>query len=58
MVMRVWEDEGSKGLAVIVRIEAFALLRKQADFHLVLYYVRIVMKLLNQKAIRVYGCDD
>lgn len=56
--MRVWEDEGSKGLAVIVRIEAFALLRKQADFHLVLYYVRIVMKLLNQKAIRVYGCDD
>ncbi len=36
----------------------FHLLRKQADFHLVLYYEEVVMKLLNQKAIRVYECEE
>ena len=51
MAMWVWEDEQSKCLVVMTRIEVITLLRKQADFHLVLYYEKMAMKLLNQKAI-------
>ena len=51
MVIRVWEDEKSKCPVVMAGIEVITSLRKQADFHLVLYYEKIVMKSLNQKAI-------
>lgn len=53
MAMWVQDDEQSECQLVISWIETNVLLRKQADFHRVLYYEMNVMKPLNQKAIRV-----
>ena len=48
--MQVGEDGESKCSAVMAEIEAYALLRKWAEFHLVLDYVKLVMKSLIVKS--------
>jgi hypothetical protein len=48
--MQVKEDGKSKCPAVMAGIKVYTLLRKQADFHLVLCYEKIVVRFLIQES--------
>jgi len=48
--MQVKEDGKSKCPAVMAEIKVYTLLRKQADFHLVLCYEKIVVRFLIQES--------
>jgi hypothetical protein len=49
-MMQVKEDGGSECRAVMVRIGVNTSVRKQADFHLVLCYEKIVVRFKLRKA--------
>ncbi len=50
MDMQVWDDGKSKCQFVMSWIEVYTLLCKQADFHRVLFYEKIVIKFLTKES--------